>query len=202
MHLPFKEVLIGNTTWLLPIESVLPSTKQAHVLLSLTKTSLLSVGQLCNDNCAALFTKEDMLIIKNNQIISRGLRNKFGGLWNINFNANSTNESTKYPTKNTMNILRSRDKTNYKIAISLHACAGSPTIQTFQHAIKKSNFLSTWAGIHKLNMKYLTNNHTNISMGHLNQEHKNIQSTKETESIACIYNILSKIIAFSAKKIS
>ena len=63
----------------------------------------------------------------------------------------------------------------------MHACAGSPTIRTFQDAIN-NNFLATWPGISKLNMKYLITDHTNIAMGHLDQERANLQSTKNNNT--------------------
>ena len=70
-----------------------------------------------------------------------------------------------------LNILTTRDKTSYELANFLHVCVGSPTIRTFQQAIK-NNFFATWPGIHKLNMKYRITDHTNIAMGHLDQDQK------------------------------
>ena len=84
----------------------------------------------------------------------------------------------------------------------MHACTGSPTIRTFQQVIK-SNFLATWPGIHKLNMKYLITNHTNIAIGHLDQDRKNTRSTKPIDDPKVrTYNVLTKLIPFSAKEIS
>ncbi len=63
-------------------------------------------------------------------------------------------------------------------------------------------FSATWQGIDKLNMKYLITDHTNIALGHLDQERKNVQSTKVTSDFSCTHNILIKIIPFSAKEMS
>ena len=102
---------------------------------------------------------------------------------------------------NNINILTTRDKRSHELANFLHACAGSPTIRTFQDAIN-NNFLATFPGIGKLNMKYLITNHTNIALGHLDQEHKNVQSTKVTSNTSCTHNILTKLLPFSAKEMS
>lgn len=108
----------------------------------------------------------------------------------------------KHLTSNKLNMLTSRDKTSYELANFFHACTSSPTIQTFQDAIE-NNFLATWPGINKLNMKYLITDHTNMSLGYLDQERKNIQSTKlPSDNNVRTYNILSKCIPFSAKEMS
>ena len=58
-------------------------TKQGSSILvypKITNESLLSIGQLCDDNCSALFTKSDLLVFKNNKLILRGHRNFSDGL--------------------------------------------------------------------------------------------------------------------------
>ena len=176
VHMPNNEIIRSTTSGQLPIKKLSPTAKQAHVLPALTNTSLLSIGQLCNDDCIAIFTKTKMYILKQGQIILTGMRNYTDGLWDV-ICKQSQQTSLNHTTTNKLNILTSRDKTSYELANFLHACAGSPTIRTFQDAIRK-NFLATWPGIHKLNMKFLIMDHTNISLGHLDQERKNIQSTK------------------------
>ena len=53
----------------------------------------------------------------------------------------------------------------------------SPTISTLAKAIENNHFLS-WPGIEKLNFTKLSAHSIPTSMGHLNQERKNQQSTK------------------------
>ena len=48
---------------------LLPNTlsnkaKTVHILLHLTNTSLLSIGQLCNDNCWGIFDKKRSIHFK------------------------------------------------------------------------------------------------------------------------------------------
>jgi hypothetical protein len=57
-----------------------------HVLDGLSTTgSLLSIGKLCDDDCAALFTKYHVHIIKDGTVIIKGLRNSTNRLWTIPF---------------------------------------------------------------------------------------------------------------------
>ena len=65
----------------LPLSSHLsPAAQQAFVLDDLTTGTLVSLGQLCDDNCIALFTKYNVHIIKNDQVIIQGKR-EANGLW-------------------------------------------------------------------------------------------------------------------------
>ena len=44
---------------------------------------MLSIGQLCDDNCWGLFNKKDLLRFKNKKLILKGKRNKTDGLWDV-----------------------------------------------------------------------------------------------------------------------
>ena len=56
-----------------------------HVLDGLSTGSLHSIGKLCDDDCAALFTKYHVLIIKDDTVIIKGPRNPTNRLWSIPF---------------------------------------------------------------------------------------------------------------------
>ena len=64
VHLRNNEVLESNRTGLIPFSGLSTSAKEEQILPSLMNKSLLSFGQLCNDNCVAIFTKTDMIILK------------------------------------------------------------------------------------------------------------------------------------------
>ena len=64
----------------------------------------------------------------------------------------------------------------------LHACAFSPAISTFQKAINKGFFI-TWPGIDTLNFKKILETTVESEKGHLDQERKNLQSTKALNMI-------------------
>ena len=53
-------------------------------------SSLLSIGQLCDDGCIALFDKHQVAIIKDNAVILTGHRNPRTKLWMVDLNASPT----------------------------------------------------------------------------------------------------------------
>ena len=60
------------------------SAQHGHVLDGLkTGSALISIGQLCDDDCAAIFTKFNVKIIKDGNIIITGTRDSQNGLWTI-----------------------------------------------------------------------------------------------------------------------
>ena len=64
-------------------DSLSPQATTAHIFDDLKSGSLLSIGQLCDDDCIALFTKYNVHIYKNGQIIIDGKRDSRNGLWTI-----------------------------------------------------------------------------------------------------------------------
>ena len=57
--------------------------KVGHIFDGLQSGSLISIGQLCNDDCVALFMKYDIKIFKDGKVIIVGERNDTNGLWDI-----------------------------------------------------------------------------------------------------------------------
>ena len=60
------------------------SDEAQHVFMfnDLATESLLSIGQLCNDDCIVLFSKYLLKILKNKKVIIEGKRNN-KGLWDV-----------------------------------------------------------------------------------------------------------------------
>ena len=52
-------------------------------LPKLRSSSLVSLGQLCDDNCTIVLDKTKLVAIKNDEIILRERRNNLDGLWDI-----------------------------------------------------------------------------------------------------------------------
>ena len=143
----------------------------AHVFDELTNTSLLSVGQLCDDDCTAIFDKAAMKIIKNGMTIITGKRNTADGLWDIEL------PLTPLTTVAVANAIIKKSTSHAELADYLYACCGCPPLRTFLRAIKNGNMI-TWPGIHDINFnKHLTKSIASAK-GHLNQERKNLQTTK------------------------
>ena len=192
--LPNGEAIKIPKKGLLPMDNKLSTTATtAYILPNLHNTSLLSIGQLCNDDCVAIFDKKNMYIVKNKKIILKGIRNLTDGLWDVILNNNAKNNHYNKST-NLLNVIVQKSKSNYELANFLHACACSPAIKTFQLAINK-NFFATWPGIEKLKMEQHIQDTTNIDMGHFKKERQNLQTTKTRETLA-------SIIPFTAKEMS
>ena len=62
--------------------------KNAYIFDDLKTGSLISIGQLCDDECIAIFSKYNVDIIKEGQIIITGLRTA-NGLWSMPLNPTS-----------------------------------------------------------------------------------------------------------------
>lgn len=140
------------------------------VFPDLHSESLLSIGQLCDNDCLAIFDRYHLHVFKNNRCILKGYRNTKDGLWDVPF-------PSPQPTVNKMSYIIRQDLNKTELAQYLHACAFSPSISTFQCAINNGNFIS-WPAIQSLNFKKLLGSPLPTLQGHLDQERKNLQSTK------------------------
>ena len=92
--------------------------------------TLISIGQLCDDGCRAVFAQNECTIEKNNKIILRGPRNSTNGLWDIVLNPvqdTQTNEPQPVQTCNNA----------YEIGVK-------QDLITFLHAAAFSPVKSTW----------------------------------------------------------
>ena len=59
------------------------SATKATVLPRLKNSSLISLGQLCDDNCPIVLDKQKLYALKNKTVIMEGIRNQEDGLWDI-----------------------------------------------------------------------------------------------------------------------
>jgi hypothetical protein len=104
----------------LPLSPKLSSTAQsAFVLDDLQTGTLISLAQLCDDDCIAIFDKYEVKILKNDRVIIKGTRMS-NGLWF---------SPIKPPHHQANGILRT-DKPKQELATCLHAALGSPAPST------------------------------------------------------------------------
>ena len=66
----------SHKEYLEPPPSISSLTKASLACPNITNKSLLSIGQLCDDDYIVLFTKAALYIFKNDQIVIQGCRNK------------------------------------------------------------------------------------------------------------------------------
>ena len=80
VQLPNEDLIQSTHELNLDIPHVSPQSTYAIVFPGITSSSLLSIGKLCDDDCTAIFTKKDMKLVKNKNIILEGKRNESDGL--------------------------------------------------------------------------------------------------------------------------
>ena len=88
--------------------------QHAYMFDDLKTGSLISIGQLCDDDCIAIFSRYNLKIIKNNKIIINGKR-KDNGLWDIpvqppkSFKQNHPTHTNPFSIKSKINsVLRTK----------------------------------------------------------------------------------------------
>ena len=153
---------------ILPLSPRLSTTAQsAFVLDDLSTGTLVSLAQLCDDDCIALFTKYDVKIIKNNTVLITGTRTPTG-LWSLPLH--------ETPQHQANGILR-LDKTHEQLAIYHHTTLGCPAPSTLLRAIRRGH-LTTFPGLStQLISKHLPKSIA-TTLGHQDQEAKNLRTTR------------------------
>ena len=141
IHLPDNSIITSTETGVLPsLPSVTQPAKTVQVLPGLTNASLLSIGQLCDDNCVAFFHKDFVKIFKHNKVLLQGIRNRNDGLWDLHM---TTKSMPGIPIKrHNLNVIIQRNKTKFQLANFYHGALGSPVISTLQKAINNNHFVS------------------------------------------------------------
>ena len=82
--LPNAQSIKSTTEGILALDTSLSNTaRKAMVLPQLKSSSLISLGQLCDDDCKVHLDKKTLKVIKNNKLILDGQRNQSDGLWDI-----------------------------------------------------------------------------------------------------------------------
>ena len=117
----------------LQFKNVSQKASEADILPSF-KHSLLSLGQLCDDDCTAIFSKHKCTIYnKQNKPVITGTRNYSMGLYKQHIprhnNQNICQANATLPTINLQEHIK-----------YLHQCAFSPTTRTLIQAEKKGHF--------------------------------------------------------------
>ena len=124
VRLPNNATIQVTRQGLLPLAPALSNRAQKVMILpSLKSSSLISLGQLCDDDCHIILNKTHLTAVKNNNIILQGVRNPSDGLWDIpvqktqmssqNFNLPPPNAGM-YKRANKKHIVSPVIKTNFQ----------------------------------------------------------------------------------------
>ena len=193
--LPNNQYIFPSNSTQLPFSELLSEhAKSALIYPALKNASLLSIGQLCDDDCLAIFHKYFLWILKDQQIVLQGTRNKRDGLWDVPFQqVTPYNKSHRLPNKSLVisniiqysqpdeyrcNYILTLDKSKFEMAQYLYGSLYAPAISTLQKAIKRGNLIS-WPGIDTINFKKYVGANIAHEKGHLDQERQNLWSTKK-----------------------
>ena len=114
--LPNRQILNPSITGNLPISKLSSNATSSYVYPGLTNSSLLYLGQLCDDDCTAVLSKHFMHIYKDNQLLIKGYRNWKDGLWDIPFPHVSVQSQTKTLPQHSSNFIVHKDQTKHSLA--------------------------------------------------------------------------------------
>ena len=139
VYLPDNNTMTSMKAGDFPFPSILSSSaKKAHVFRDLKSASLVSLGQLCDDNCNIILDTNTIKVFKEKTLILTGTRNPRDGLWDIPLKPKHL--QITQPSVHKLNVILRKDKTKQELANYLHACCFSPTVSTFIQAIRNGNF--------------------------------------------------------------
>jgi hypothetical protein len=154
----------------LPLSPALSVAAQSAFVLDDLKTgTLISLSQLCDDNCIAIFTQYDVQILKSDNVIIKGTRMS-NGLWSLPINKQAT------LVQQVNGILRT-DKPKQELATYLHATLGSPAPSTLLRAIRRGHLTTIPSLTTNLIAKHLPESIATV-LGHQDQEAKSLRSTR------------------------
>lgn len=176
VRIPNGETIQANKQGHLIIPNLSKQATKTYTFPHLT-TSLLSVGQLCDDNCRVCFEKRKMEVTKNGHHILEGNRNPTDGLWDVDINQLAhKSASLATTTQPNLNVILRNDKSKAELAAYYHATCLFPTTRLWADKIKQGNFIS-WPGLDVDIIKHLPKS-INTYKGHMRHEPKNLRSTK------------------------
>ena len=124
----------------LPYNNLSTKAKKPNILPKLQSASLMSLGQLCDDDCQVNLKKK-FHVIKDKKEIMKEYRNSTNGLWDIPIPIHLTP-----PRKQHVSVIIQKQTNKQDLIQFYHAACFLPTIATFIKAVKNGNFIS-WPGL-------------------------------------------------------
>ena len=172
VHLPDRSTMTNTHEGLLTLPN-LPSEACKTYLFNDMQSSLISIGQLCDAGCVATFSKDDVHINKDGAPILKGHRDTATGLWLADLH----NQPESPPIVQHVAMSAIASETLGERLAFLHSCAGSPKLSTFNNALRNGNY-TTWPELSASRVKKFLIEPASTIKGHLDQQRKNIRSTK------------------------
>ena len=138
LQLPNNVTMSEIQTGHIPMsESLSLQSTKAHVFDAIHSSSLILLGQICDDDCISILDKNEINILKDSKLILKGSRKTLDGLWYI---------SISNTMRHSVHAIISIFETRTGLIQYLHGCLFSPTSRTFLKSFNNENFLN-WPGL-------------------------------------------------------
>ena len=188
VHQPDNSTLASTGAGYLPLHSSI-TNRGSHtmVLPQLHSSSLVSLGQLCDDNCLVLLSATKLYTFKNGKVILTGDRSHTDGLWDIPItqNPSCTTGTSLLPLhrpRHTLAVMLRRNQPARELVQYLHAACFSPVPSTWLTAINRKKFL-TWPGLtEQLVQQHLPQSQATVQ-GHMHRDRQHLRSTQPAKNI-------------------
>jgi hypothetical protein len=183
VRLPNRATMESSHTAELNIPELNAASSIAHVFPGMANKSLLSVGQLCNEEYIVTFKNASVTICNPQEFqILSGARDLDTELWRINLR----NDKQQFQQSVANNVYELRN--TGALVHYLHKALFSPTKSALLQVVKNGH-LTTWPGL----TEEAINKHLKLTpttaMGHMNQRRHNIRSTSKTPITAAIDDV-------------
>jgi hypothetical protein len=84
MSMPNGTTIQSSHTCKLFLTDLPQQARQAHILPGLVHNSLMSAGQLCDNECSVTFTQDQVTVSRNGKNVMHGSRDPKSRLWRVN----------------------------------------------------------------------------------------------------------------------
>ena len=184
---PNGQVMTSKSTTNLPLPELPPSATMSHGFKSLASGSLLSVGQICDHDCTAIFTDTDVHMYKNPDIkitttkppIFSGTRDApIQPLYNIKL-------PVPVPPSQAMNLLQLQSSNAVKLPYLhdriafYHATLFSPVISTWIKATD-AEYLHSFPDLTSKQIRSYRPHAEATTLGHQHAQRSNLRSTRSS----------------------
>jgi hypothetical protein len=187
VSLPDDAHIKSTHTGTFPVPGLPLSAFRAHIFPSLKSHSLLSIGQLCDHGCKAIFTHNGGIITLDGLVLLTGTRsNATNGLWNLDPLDPPTTPLTapSSPITGSVNVMFHTTLAHDTIANRIafyHASLFSPSLSTLCQAIDDGHF-PTWPGLTSSAVRKYPPQSIPMHQVHLDQVRANLRSTRPPAS--------------------
>jgi hypothetical protein len=168
--MPNGTAIQSSHTYNLLLTDLPHQARQAHILPGLVHNSLISAGQLCDNECSVTFIHDQVMVSRKGNEVMYGSRDPKSPLQQVNLNQKLKPDISQ--------CNHAYDNNNQKDLINyLHAACFSPVKSIWIKAIK-NGFFSSWPGLNEHSVEKYLSKSTSTAKGHLNQQRQNARTTK------------------------